>query len=96
MDARITIESRPRSGLVSVLEERLPHIVQGLISAWHDVDATDRFLNTILLDDRNDRNGLPEEAFSELMFLSDLNWERQHFIDDSVHVSADGFSFGNP
>ena len=94
MDARISIDSLQRMTTECVLEQRYPHIVQGLLPAWHDPDKADRFLNTILLDDRNDRQGLPEEVFAELMFLSDLNWRRRHYTEEGVQVSAEGFSFG--
>lgn len=92
MNARLTIEPQP--GSAAMLESRYPHIVERLVTTWHDPDATDRLLNTILVDDRNNRNGLADEAFTELMFLSDLNWKRRHFNENGVQVSADGFSFG--
>ncbi|TCJ12723.1 hypothetical protein EZJ19_10780 [Parasulfuritortus cantonensis] len=79
----------------SVLERRFPHIVKGLVQAWIEPEAADRFLATILVDDRNGRAGLPEEAFEELMFISDLNWKRRHFNDNGVQVSPLRFGFGN-
>jgi hypothetical protein len=81
---------------VSLLEQRFPHIVQGLVASWFDLDLTDHFLDTVLVDVRDGRQGLPEEAFAELMFLSDLNWKRRHFNEEGVQVSADDFSFGGP
>jgi len=35
-----------------------------------------------------------QEAFDELMFLSDLNWKRTHFNADGVQITAEDFSFG--
>lgn len=93
MAARIPVQITT-SDSVSMLEQRFPHIVQGLVASWHDPGAADLFLNTILLDERDGRNGLPEEAFGELMFISDLNWKRRHYNDVGVEVSPDDFSFG--
>lgn len=93
MDARTALDSSVESDLRSMLEVRFPHIMDGVLKAWNDPDATNDFLNSILVDDRDSRKGLPEEAFAELMFLSDLNWKRTHFNDDGVQVSPDSFSF---
>jgi hypothetical protein len=81
---------------VCLLEKNFPHIAKGLIEAWQDPDRAERYLNTILLDDRVGRQGFPQEAFDELVFLSDLNWMRRHFDLDGVEVTAEGFSFGRP
>lgn len=78
----------------SLLERRFPHIVQGLVESWFDPEAADHFLRSVLVDDRDGRQGLPPEAFEELMFLSDLNWKRRHFNDNGVQVSPDVFRFG--
>jgi hypothetical protein len=89
----------PRGGkddLRSALELHYPHILEGLLKAWPSKEDTDGFLNHVLVDDRYNRSGLPEEVFAELMFLSDLNWKRMHFNQDGVQVSPDGFSFGKP
>lgn len=85
-----------RASAGCLLEQYYPHIVQGLSDAWHDPDGADRYLSTILLDDRIGRQGFPQEVFDELVFLSDLNWKRRHFNVDGVQVSPDGFSFGRP
>lgn len=94
MNARIPSEGLLAMETESMLERRYPHIVQGLVRSWHDPEAADRFLNTILVDERDGRQGLPEEAFAELMFISDLNWKRRHFNQDGVEFSPDDFSFG--
>ena len=93
MDAHIAFNGSTENSQCSVLESHYPHILEGVLKAWNDPDATNVFLNSILVDDRDNRKGLPEEVFAELMFLSDLNWKRTHFNADGVQVSPDGFSF---
>lgn len=93
MDTRIALDGPAEKGLCSVLESRYPHIMEGVLKAWNDPDATNIFLNSILVDDRDSRKGLPEEVFAELIFLSDLNWKRTHFNADGVQTSPDSFSF---
>ena len=93
MDTHIALNGSAENGLDSVLESRYPHIMEGVLKTWNDPDATNIFLNSILVDDRDNRKGLPEEVFAELMFLSDLNWKRTHFNAEGVQVSPDGFSF---
>lgn len=96
MNARIPREAIFAMDTASMLEQRYPHIVQGLVASWYDPTVADHFLNSILVDERDGRQGLPEEVFSELMFISDLNWKRRHFNQDGVEISADNFSFGGP
>lgn len=93
MDTHATLSNSETNGPSSMLEARFPHIMDGVLKAWKDPDETNAYLNSILVDDRDNRKGLPEEAFAELMFLSDLNWKRTHFNDEGVQVSPDGFSF---
>lgn len=95
MNARIPSEVLAMPS-ASLLEQRYPHIVQGLVANWYDPDLTDHFLNSVLVDERIGRQGLPEEVFAELMFLSDLNWKRRHFNQDGVTIAPDNFSFGGP
>lgn len=80
----------------SILEQCYPHIAKGLVETWHNTDTTERFLNSVLMDDRIGRDGLAEEAFAELMFVSDLNWLRRHFTAEGVEFTPDNFSFGSP
>ena len=93
MNARIPTDKPAPPETASTLERNCPHIVQGLLTCWHDPDATDRYLNTVLVDERDGRQGFPEDIFSELMFISDLNWRRRHFNEEGVQVSVEGFSF---
>ncbi|MDD5365947.1 MAG: hypothetical protein PHR30_11450 [Gallionellaceae bacterium] len=79
---------------MSMLEQHFPHIVQGLQTSWIDPVATDHFLQSILVDDRDGRAGFPAAVFDELMFISDLNWKRRHFNEQGVEFPPDDFSFG--
>jgi hypothetical protein len=78
----------------SLLEQRYPHIVQGVLASWHDIDTAERYLSSVLVDGRDGREGLPEDAFAELLFLSELNWKRRHFNHQGVEFHPDNFSFG--
>ncbi len=94
MNTRLNSGSTAGKDSLGVLESRYSHIEEGLLRVWQDPEATDLYLNSVLVDDRDNRKGLPAEAFEELMFLSDLNWKRTHFNADGVQVSPDNFSFG--
>lgn len=93
MDARVPVCETSYPETACALERCYPHIVQGLAICWHDPDATDRYLNSVLVDERDGRQGFPEEVFSELMFISDLNWRRRHFNDEGVQIAPENFSF---
>jgi len=54
-DSGSTTENGPRS----VLESRYAHIVDGLLRVWDNPEATELYLNSVLVDDRDDRKGLP-------------------------------------
>lgn len=94
MDARYILENEKSAASFSGIETHYPHMVVGLLKAWPNSVDTDRYLNSILVDDRDSRQGLPAEIFDELMFLSELNWRRMHFNERGVQISADIFSFG--
>lgn len=96
MDARIAVNETSLPETACALERCYPHIVQGLVTNWRDPDTADRYLNTVLVDERDGRQGFPEEIFGELMFISDLNWRRRHFNEEGVQVSVEGFSFAPP
>ncbi|HEX8980251.1 MAG TPA: hypothetical protein VF811_11135 [Parasulfuritortus sp.] len=93
MDTHIALDGTVENDRRTLLESRFPHIMEGVLKAWNDPETTNVFLNSILVDDRDNRKGLPEEVFAELMFLSDLNWKRTHFNSEGVQVSPDSFSF---
>lgn len=77
----------------TVVEQRFPHIIQTVVSVWKNPDEADQYLNSLIVDDRDSRSGLPADVFEELIFLSDLNWKRRHFNEDGVQLSLDGFRF---
>ncbi|MDR3395834.1 MAG: hypothetical protein P4L70_12585 [Parasulfuritortus sp.] len=93
MDVRLPTNTMTAGDARSLLELHYPHIVEGLLKVWNNPEATEHYLNSILVDDRDDRQGLPVEVFADLMYLSDLNWKRTHFNTDGVQTTATGFSF---
>jgi hypothetical protein len=93
MDAFFTPRRDPTGDPRCVLEQRFPHILQAVAAKWHSQAQAEECLNRFLVGDRDARQGLPAEAFEELMFLSELNWQRAHFNAEGVLLSADGFSF---
>jgi hypothetical protein len=95
MNARLYINPPLSVDPKSMLETSYPHIVDGLLKVWNSPEATKHYLNSVLVDDRDDRKGLPEHVFEELMYLADLNWKRTHFNADGVQITAGEFSFGN-
>lgn len=95
MNARVNIHP-PVANDPSLLELYFPHIVEGLLKVWNSPEATERYLDSLLVDDRDNRQGLPASVFMELMFLADLNWKRAHYITEEVQITADNFSFGAP
>jgi len=62
---------------LSSIERRFSRIAQELATRWKS-DDIDAYLNSLLLDDRGDRQGFPTDALEELMFLSSLLWQLQH------------------
>ncbi len=62
---------------LSAIERRFSRIAQELAARWKrgDIDA---YLNSLLLDDRGNRQGFPAGVLEELMFLSSLRWQLQH------------------
>ncbi len=62
---------------LSAIERHFSRIAQELATRWKrgDINA---YLDSLLLDDRGDRQGFPTEVLEELMFLSNLRWQLQH------------------
>lgn len=62
---------------LSATERRFSRIALELATRWKrgDIDA---YLNSLLLDDRGNRQGFPADVLEELMFLSNLRWQLQH------------------
>jgi hypothetical protein len=80
-----TIEFKPRPTRAnragyndfSAIERRFARIALELTTRWYHNDI-DTYLNSLLLDDRGDRQGFPSDVLEELMFLSSLRWQLQH------------------
>jgi hypothetical protein len=61
----------------SSLERHFFRIARELVARWKQGDV-DVYLNSLLLDDRGNRQGFPAEVLEELMFLSNISWYLQH------------------
>ena len=55
------------------LEDRFPHIVKRLEEAWGNAKAFQDVFNDLMFDQRGGRTGLPEEAWTELSWVSQLH-----------------------
>ena len=69
--------SRNSWGELSAIERRFSRIAKELATRWKDGDI-DAYLDSLLLDDRGDRQGFPADVLEELMFLNSLRWQLQH------------------
>lgn len=47
-----------------------PHVLNKLATLWSDDEACGAYLESLMLDDRGDRQGFPPEALSELIALN--------------------------
>jgi hypothetical protein len=75
--AKPTRTTRATWGSLSAIEQRFSRIATELATRWKRGDIDD-YLNSLLLDDRGNRQGFPAEVLEELMFLSNLRWQLQH------------------
>lgn len=83
----------PGGKAVSAIESRFPHIARELCALWK-TDRIEIYLDSLLIDDRGDRIGFPEDVLDELMFLSGLRWHLLHEKDSVVDLQKpDAFSF---
>ena len=57
---------------LSELEIKFPRIVERIVELWNK-DDLDKYLNELMIDDRGNRHGFPEETASELLFLRTLH-----------------------
>ena len=73
-DSRV---ARAASAGQSAIELRFSRIAQALAARWNG-NGIDAYLNSLLLDDRGNRQGFPAAVLEELMFLSSLRWQLQH------------------
>lgn len=62
---------------LSAIERRFSRIAEELSSRWQG-DDIDAYLNSLMLDDRGNRQGFPIEVVDELLFLCDLRWQLLH------------------
>ena len=78
-------EFKPRSSQVnrtswkdlSAIERRFPRIALEVTARWQHGDI-DAYLDSLLLDDRGNRQGFPSDVLEEIMFLSSLRWQLKH------------------
>ncbi|NCA69162.1 MAG: hypothetical protein EOM91_03490 [Sphingobacteriia bacterium] len=59
--------------MVSVLEERFPHVLQRLERCWGNPDHFEEVFYDLMIDKRGDRSGWPFDAWSELNFLQSIH-----------------------
>lgn len=57
---------------LSELERKYPRIIEHVVELWNK-DALDHYLNDLMIDDRGNRHGFPEEIASEILFLRALH-----------------------
>lgn len=62
---------------VSAIERRFSRIANELVKRWQR-DDIDAYLNSLMLDDRGNRQGFPPEVLEEIMFLSSIRWQMLH------------------
>lgn len=54
------------------LEKKFPRIIERIVELWNK-DELDKYLNELMIDDRGNRHGFPEEAASDILFLRTLH-----------------------
>lgn len=62
---------------VSAIERKFARIANELATRWQR-DDIDAYLDSLLLDDRGNRQGFPPEVLEEIMFLSSIRWQMLH------------------
>lgn len=77
----------------SAIERRFPRIARELMARWKGGEI-DTYLDSLLIDDRGDRMGFPEDVLEEIMFLAGVRWHMTRVIETETMESApDEFSF---
>lgn len=76
----------------SAIETRFPHIARELTALWHTSQIS-LYLDSLLIDNRGDRQGFPEDVLDELMFLSGMLWHMHHIGVVEDFQRPDVFSF---
>jgi hypothetical protein len=77
LNARPTRMSRTPWDDLSAIERRFPRIARELCSLWGQ-EEVDRYLDSLLIDERGDRQGFPSAVLEELMFLSSMRWQTRN------------------
>ena len=62
----------PDAASISVLEEQFPHIVQKLQTFWGQ-EELQQYIQSLIMTERQDREGFPEEAARELLLLESVH-----------------------
>ena len=57
---------------ISALEKRFPRIVDKIVLMWGTTEFS-TYLNTMIIDNRGDRQGFPFDVLEEMMFLTSLH-----------------------
>ena len=73
---RLYVTAIPDDGRCAI-EYRFQRIADELTARWRKSEI-DAYLNRLLIDDRGNRRGFPDEVLEELMFLSSLRWQITH------------------
>jgi hypothetical protein len=60
------------SNTPSTLERQFPRIIEAIVLEWGR-PTLNRYLDRLMIDDRGDRVGFPEEILSEIMLLKLIN-----------------------
>jgi tankyrase len=61
----------------SAIEHKFSRIAKVLTTLWQR-DDIDAYLNNLMLDDRGNRQGFPDDVLEEIMFLSSIRWQLLH------------------
>ena len=72
---------------ISAIEKRFSRIANELTSLWATKDI-DRYIDSLLLDDRGDRIGFPIDVLDELMFLAGIRWHLNHLCGTIIESTS--------
>lgn len=80
-------KQRPQGEGVSAIESRYPHIASKILGFWGSAQLLP-YLNSLLLDDRGDRQGFAFDALLEMQMLKDVHLEAfpQHPDWEDLHL----------
>lgn len=75
---------------VSALEKHFPRIVDKITLMWGAKEFPE-YLNSLMIDDRGNRQGFPLKVIEEMMFLQEIHDYRQ---GKRTAVTKDGYRIG--